>query len=68
MQIQIPTHAESLVKNRAARAGFDDVADYLLSLVGRDARNQLADLSIDGPDGDELVASYWKRWSESNAE
>ena len=36
MQIELPDAVESLAREKAARAGFDDVRDYVVSLVLHD--------------------------------
>jgi hypothetical protein len=36
MQIELPDGVESLAREKAARAGFDDVGDYVVSLVLHD--------------------------------
>lgn len=46
MQITIPTDAEALVKSRAAAAGFNDVSEYLITLIfkesGKESRSEVS--------------------------
>ncbi len=40
MQIDIPEEAESIVKSQAAAAGYDNVVEYVLSLVRQDKESR----------------------------
>jgi hypothetical protein len=37
MQITIPADAEALVKSRAAAAGFNDVSEYVITLIFKES-------------------------------
>jgi hypothetical protein len=61
MQIELPVGVESLAREKAARAGFDDVGEYVASLVLHDEASAACPLANDATE--ESVAGI-ADWSE----
>ena len=72
MQIEIPSESEKLVQARAKAAGFDDVKDYVLSLILKDDAEQfnisrLERLAIEGLESGDVGALTQADWKEMRA-
>lgn len=57
MQIDIPQEAEAFVRTQAAKAGFDNVTDYVLSLIASHDPDSSASVEPQRPVPEEIAAT-----------